>query len=85
MTDTARVYVNGAAVDVPRGSAAIDAVRVWSADAAAAIEQGTRVITDSRGLPAPADTLVESGSIFRVVPARARGGTPGGDDEPPKR
>lgn len=71
MTRTARVFVNGAGVDVPSGSTAIDAVRGWSADAADDVARGASVITDSRGLPALPETRVQAGAIFRVIPARA--------------
>jgi hypothetical protein len=70
MSQTARVFVNGVGIDVPPGSTALDAVRSWSADAAAAVARGASVITDSRGLPAPPETHVQAGAIFRVLPAR---------------
>ncbi|HKO15639.1 MAG TPA: hypothetical protein VJU87_05330, partial [Gemmatimonadaceae bacterium] len=66
-----RVFVNGDGVDVPRGATALDAVREWNAAAAEAVRAGAQIITDSRGLPASADGLVQAGSIFRVLPARA--------------
>jgi hypothetical protein len=65
-----RVFVNGTGVDVPAGASVLDAVRRWSADEAAAVASGERVITDSRGLPVAADLRVSAGSIFRLVPAR---------------
>ncbi len=68
---TVRVFVNAVAVDVPAGSTAIDAVRAWRADAADAVGGGTRLITDSRGLPVGGDTPVFAGSIFRVVSQRS--------------
>jgi 2',3'-cyclic-nucleotide 2'-phosphodiesterase (5'-nucleotidase family) len=67
-----RVFVDGRARDVPRGSTAIDAVTAADAGEAAAIGRGTRQITDSRGLPVPADTELEAGSILRVIARRAR-------------
>jgi hypothetical protein len=72
MSGTARVFVNGAGIDVPAGSTALDAVRVWSADAADAVARGAKVITDSRGLPAPADARIQAGAIFRVIPVRQK-------------
>lgn len=72
MTISLRVFVNGVGLDVPPGATALDAVRSWSADAADAVVRGASVITDSRGLTAPADAPIESGAIFRVIPARAR-------------
>ena len=60
-----RVFVNGKAVDVAAGSTALAAVRAYDQSAAGAVEQGTQIITDSRGLPTPADGVVEAGSILR--------------------
>jgi hypothetical protein len=74
-----RVYVNGASVDLADGATALDAVRAWDAGAAQAVEQGARVITDSRGLPTPPHTAVQWGSIFRLVPWRV--GDPAVDDD----
>lgn len=72
-----RLYVNAAPVEVPPGCTALDAVRAWNPDAAAAVVAGERRITDSRGLDAPPDAPVHTGAIFRVVAARTRA-----DDEP---
>ena len=72
MSGSSRVFVNGVGLDVPAGSTALDAVRGWSADAADAVVRGTSVITDSRGLLARVDVLIEAGAIFRVIPVRAR-------------
>jgi len=66
------VYINGAGVDAPAGATALDAVRLWSADAAADVERGARALTDSRGLPAAPDTPVHGGAIFRLVSGRQR-------------
>jgi len=66
-----RVFVNGSGVDVPAGSAAVDAVRAWNADAAGEISNGTRLITDSRGLPIAAATPMSAGSIIRLVANRS--------------
>ncbi|HEU4565281.1 MAG TPA: hypothetical protein VFS05_11550 [Gemmatimonadaceae bacterium] len=71
--DQITVFVNAARVEVPAGATALDAVRAWNADAAGEVERGDRLITDSRGLPAPPDAPVVGGSIFRLVPSRARG------------
>ena len=69
---TVRVYVNGTGLDVPASATALDAVRRWSADAAAEIERGVRALTDSRGLPTTPDAPVHGGAIFRIVSARQR-------------
>jgi hypothetical protein len=73
-TRSSRVFVNGAGLDVPTGATALDAVRVWSAEAADAVARGASVITDSRGLPAPPDAPIQAGAIFRVLPVRTRSG-----------
>jgi len=66
-----RVFVNGAGVDVPAGSAALDAVYAWNAAAAGEVSAGARLITDSRGLPIDAATPMSAGSILRLVANRA--------------
>lgn len=70
MSESLRVFVNGAGVSVAPGSSVLDAVQ--SADAAAAdeVRAETRVIVDSRGLPVPNDTVVHGGYVMRVVSAR---------------
>jgi len=77
-TRMVRVFVNSAGVDVPAGSTALDAVRVWNADAADEVTSARRVITDSRGLPIDAGTPMSAGSILRLVAKRDRAST---DDE----
>jgi hypothetical protein len=67
-----RVFVNERGVTVPSGSSALDAVRVLFPDDAEGIESGRLRLTDSRGLPTPAETPVNGGAIFRVVTARER-------------
>jgi hypothetical protein len=66
-----RVFVNGSGLDVPSGSTALDAVRAWSVDAAAEVSGGTRLITDSRGLPIDAATAMSAGSILRLIAKRS--------------
>jgi hypothetical protein len=73
MTGPVRVFVNAAALSVPPGSTALDAVRAWRAHEADAVASGASLVTDSRGLPIAADTRVQAGSIFRVIPNRAAG------------
>jgi hypothetical protein len=62
-------------VTVPPGARALDAVAAYDAafgtDEAVAVREGRRRITDSRGLPCAADAPLVSGSILRVVTARA--------------
>jgi hypothetical protein len=66
-----RVYVNERGVSVPAGATALDAVRALLPDDAAAIEAGTRRLTDSRGLPVSAADVLVNGAIYRVVSARS--------------
>lgn len=68
-----RVFVNAVGVDVARGATALDAVRAWRADEADAVARGERIVTDSRGLPIDAATVVSAGAILRLIPARHRG------------
>ena len=70
MTRIIPVFVNSAKIELSTDSTALDAVRLWSEAAAREVLDGTRVITDDRGLPIVPDTLVHGGSIFRLVPAR---------------
>jgi hypothetical protein len=69
---TIRVFVNATGVDVPAGSTALDAVRAWNADAAAEVNAGGRIITDSRGLPLDAAAPMSAGSILRLIAKRDR-------------
>jgi antitoxin (DNA-binding transcriptional repressor) of toxin-antitoxin stability system len=72
MTRIIPVFVNGARVEVADGATALDAIRARDAELARAVEQGTRVVADSRGLPIAPDTPVHGGAIFRLVSARER-------------
>jgi hypothetical protein len=72
MTDTVRVFVNGRGLDAPAGGTALDAVAVHSTADASAVREGTLVVTDSRGLPIPADTPLFNGALFRLIPNRVR-------------
>lgn len=64
------VFVNAQRVDVPPGSTALDAVRVWNADSAAQVASGARQLADARGLPIGADSPVYGGAIYRVIGGR---------------
>ena len=70
------VFVNAHKIELSADSTALDAVRLWNEGAAREVLDGTRVITDDRGLPIVPDTLVHGGSILRLVPARAAGDVP---------
>lgn len=65
--------MNASGIDLPPGATALDAVRAWDASAAADVEGGRRMITDSRGLPLDAAATMSAGSIIRLVAKRDRG------------
>lgn len=70
MSDLLQVYIGGKRVEVPPGSTVLDAVRITSADEAAAVAEGRRIVTDSRGLPTPTNDQVFAGAIYRLAAAR---------------
>jgi hypothetical protein len=65
-----RVYINAKAVEVDAGATALDAVERWNPVQAAAIRNGERLITDSRGIVTDNGTPVHNGAIFRIVRSR---------------
>jgi len=73
MSDTVRIYINAKPVDVTASATALEAVEQWDATQAAAIRNGERMITDSRGIPTTADAPIHNGAIFRIVRARQTG------------
>ncbi len=68
--ESVRVYVNARAIDVPQNATALEAVEAWDATVAAAVRDGERNITDSRGIVTANDSPVHNGAIFRIVRAR---------------
>jgi len=72
MTDTVRVFVNGKGVDAAAGGTALDAVSLQSPDEAERVRAGSLIVTDSRGLPVPADTPLFNGAVLRLIPNRER-------------
>ena len=66
-----RVFVNAVAVDVNSGATALDCIQAFKADEAASVRKGSRLITDSRGLPIPNDSIASAGSIYRTVSNRS--------------
>lgn len=77
MTELLTVFVNASPVRVAAGSTVLDAVAAFDPSEGEAVSAGTRGVTDSRGLPAPADSVVHGGAIFRLVSARGgRAGDP---------
>jgi hypothetical protein len=57
-------------VDVDASATALQAVEVWDETQAAAVRNGERMITDSRGIITANNTPVHNGAIFRIVRAR---------------
>ena len=78
---TVRVFVNAVGVMVPAGSTILDALRRWNESEAIAVEEGEKMVTDSRGLPIGVYQRVSAGSIFRILPVRKRGVAPERDDD----
>ena len=70
MSEPLQVYVGGKRIEVPPGASVLDAVRIASADEAAAVVEGRRIVTDSRGLPTSASEKVFAGAIYRLASAR---------------
>ncbi len=73
MSSTVRVFVDGTGLDAPAGGTALDAVAQHSPASADAVRAGTLLVTDSRGLPVPADSALFNGALFRLIPNRDRG------------
>lgn len=69
-----RVYINAKAVEVDAAATALDAVERWNPAQAAAIRNGERLITDSRGIVTDNGTPVHNGAIFRIVRSRQTAG-----------
>ena len=72
MSDKVRVFVNGKGCDADAGGTALDAVALRSASDAERVRAGELLVTDSRGLPVPADTSLFNGAVLRLVPNRER-------------
>jgi hypothetical protein len=72
VTDTLRVFVNGKGYDAPAGGTALDAIALHAEALAEAVRAGTLIVTDSRGLPIPAETPLVAGAVLRLVPNRER-------------
>ncbi len=70
MSDKVRVYINARPVDVDSSATALQAVEAWDEIQAAAVRNGERMITDSRGIVTANDTPVHNGAIFRIVRTR---------------
>lgn len=62
--------MDGQPIDAEAGVTPLVALERHAAAAAALVRDGSRIIVDNRGLPAPLDEPVANGSIFRVVSAK---------------
>ena len=82
-----RVYVNERGVDVPPGATALDAARAHDPGEGDAVAAGTRLLTDSRGLPVDPASAAYGGAIYRLVPARrpAADAAPAASESSPER
>lgn len=67
---TLRIYVDSKPVDVPKQATVIEAIEIADPELASSVRAGTGRVTDSRGLPIAADTLLHGGAILRVVAVR---------------
>lgn len=67
---TVRIYIDARPVDAEPGATPLAALERHDASAAALVRDGSRIIVDHRGLPAPLDERVTNGSIFRVVSSK---------------
>ena len=67
-----RVFVNGRGYDAPSGGTVLDAVAVHRASDVDAVRAGRLLVTDSRGLPIPADAPLQNGAVLRLIPNRER-------------
>jgi hypothetical protein len=65
-----RVFVNEKGVSIARDSSALDAVRAYDATLASSVAAGQSRISDSRGLPLTPETVVNGGTILRVLTVR---------------
>ena len=71
-SEMVRVFVNGRGLNARAGGTALDAVALHSPGDAESVRAGALLVTDSRGLPVPADTPLFNGALFRLVPNRER-------------
>jgi hypothetical protein len=70
MSETVRIYINAKPIDVAASATLLEAVEAWDETQAAAVRNGERLITDSRGIVTANNTPVHNGAIFRIVRAR---------------
>jgi hypothetical protein len=70
MSETVRIYINAKPIDIAASATLLEAVEAWDETQAAAVRNGERLITDSRGIVTANNTPVHNGAIFRIVRAR---------------
>jgi hypothetical protein len=70
VSDAVRIYVNSQPVDVAADTTALDAIEAWDGTVAAAVRNGERMITDSRGIVMANDSPMHNGAILRIVRVR---------------
>jgi len=78
VSDSIRVFVNAAPVDVPAGANVRVALEAHDPTLAARAEDGAALVTDARGLALPLESALGAGAILRVV-IRARRSDPDAD------
>ena len=72
MTDKVRIFVNERPVVVVGGSIVRDAVAIYDAELATAVENGSAYVTDGVGRRLDPTARVALGDILRVVGGGAR-------------
>ena len=65
-----RIYIDAKPVDARCGATPLEALAAHDPAAAALVRDGSRIIVDNRGLPAPLGEPVTNGSIFRLVSSK---------------
>lgn len=70
VTTIVRIYMDAKPVDARCGATPLEALAAHDPAAAALVRDGSRVIVDNRGLPAPLAEPVTNGSIFRIVSSK---------------
>ena len=73
MSDSMRVFINAAPVDVEPGTDVRGALRAHDPAMETAAAKGTALVTDARGIELPLGAPLAAGSILRVI-VRARRG-----------
>ncbi|MEO8946516.1 MAG: hypothetical protein ABI338_08450 [Gemmatimonadaceae bacterium] len=67
------IFVDGAPVLAHAGQTILDAIAAWRPEVGASLVDKSRLLADSRGLPADPTGSAFAGAIFRVVTNRQAG------------